>query len=174
MARRTIKGALENFRLQHLRRRPLQRLSVRAIFTAPNYWNDGAQPAWFTQQLAAAGTHSSSNYVIVLHHEDSTASSPPSGLSTIESAEKSKESLSIVGHSHFWQWGTGGPYSETNARQLLVGNGGAPLTSGTNSSTVNTSDYGFTTVMRQADGSLQIINYNYSTGEAVNTVTDAP
>jgi hypothetical protein len=144
------------------------------IFTAPNYWTGTSQSSWVTSQISAAGTPSSSNYVIVIHHEDSTASSPPKGLSTIESAESGHETLSIVGHSHFWQFGTGGPYSESNARQLLVGNGGAPLTSGSNSSTVNTSVYGYTTIMRQSDGSLLITGYDESTGTAVNTATVSP
>jgi hypothetical protein len=144
------------------------------IITAPNYWRGTQQSSWVTQQISAAGTHSSSNYVFVIHHEDATASSPPAGLAPIESAEADVETLSIVGHSHFWQWGTGGPYHETNARQLLVGNGGAPLTSETNSSTVNSADYGYTLVTRQADGSLTMVNYNYRTGAAVNTATVQP
>ena len=144
------------------------------IFTAPNYWKGTQQSSWVSERIAAAGTPSSSNYVFVMHHEDSTASSPPAGLATIEAAESGHETLSIVGHSHFWQYGSGGVYHETNSRQLLVGNGGAPLTSGTNSSTVNTSVYGYTTVTRQSNGSLLIVGYDQSTGAAVNTVTVQP
>jgi hypothetical protein len=134
------------------------------IFTAPNYWNN-TQETWVSQQVTAAGTHSSSNYVFVIHHEDSTATTAP-GLSPIESVEATPETISIVGHSHFWQWGSGGTYNETNAKELLVGNGGVPTTQATN--------LGYTTVLRQADGSLTVTNYDYMTNQAVNTVTVAP
>ncbi len=128
------------------------------IFVAPNYWNS-TQQSWLTTQLAAAGTSSKSNYIFVIHHEDATAGAPTS-LSTIESAEKSVETVSIVGHSHTWAHGG------SNSKELLVGNGGVPSTSDKN--------LGYTTVLRQSNGELVISNYDFITREVVNTYTVTP
>lgn len=128
------------------------------IFVAPNYWNS-TQQSWLTSQLAAAGTSSKSNYIFVIHHEDATAGNP-SSLSTIESAEKKVETLSIVGHSHTWAHGG------SNPKELLVGNGGVPSTSLQN--------LGFTTVSRQTNGDLVVSNYDFMTLQVVNTYTVTP
>jgi hypothetical protein len=128
------------------------------IFVAPNYWNS-TQQSWLTSQLAAVGTSSQSNYIFVVHHEDATAGAPTS-LSTIESAEKNVETVSIVGHSHTWSHGG------TNSKELLVGNGGVPSTSDKN--------LGYTTVQRQSNGDLVISNYDFITLAAVNTYTVTP
>jgi hypothetical protein len=128
------------------------------IFVAPNYW-DTTQETWLKSQLAAAGTSSTSNYIFVIHHEDATAGDP-SSLSTIESAEKSVETVSIVGHSHTWAHGG------SNSKELLVGNGGVPSTSVQN--------LGYTTITRQANGQLVISNYDFMTLHVVNTYTVTP
>jgi hypothetical protein len=119
------------------------------IFVALNYWSS-AQQSWLTQQLAQSAT-----YTFVIHHESSSAGSP-SALSTVERMERSVETLSIVGHSHTWVGSSG-------SKELLVGNGGAPLTgSGT---------YGYTTVLRQSNGSLVVTNYDYQSNQVKNTFT---
>jgi hypothetical protein len=119
------------------------------IFVALNYWSS-TQQSWLTQQLAQSAT-----YTFVIHHENSSAGSP-SPLSTVEQMERSVETLSIVGHSHTWAGSSG-------SKELLVGNGGAPVTGG--------ATYGYTTVLRQSNGSLVVTNYDYQSNQAKNTYT---
>ncbi len=135
------------------------------IFVAPNYWNS-TQQSWLNSQLSAAGASSTSNYVFVIHHEDYSAGNP-SSLNTIETAEQPTETISIVGHSHTWNHGTAdGSSGKVNAKQLLVGNGGVPSTSLQN--------LGYTTVLRQPNGTLVVTNYDYLTNQVVNTYTVTP
>jgi hypothetical protein len=119
------------------------------IFVALNYWSS-AQQSWLTQQLAQSAT-----YTFVIHHENSSAGSP-TPLSTVEGMEGSVETLSIVGHSHTWAGSSG-------SKELLVGNGGAPVTGG--------ATYGYTTVLRQPNGSLVVTNYDYQSNQVKNTFT---
>jgi hypothetical protein len=58
--------------------------------------------------------------------------------------------LAIVGHSH--------TYERTGPREVLVGNGGAPLTGSKN--------YGFAVVSQSADRSLGVDMIDYSSGLA--------
>ena len=114
--------------------------SAKFIILALNYWSD-AQETWFASQLAGPST----TYTFVVHHEQNGASDGPPSLATVEGMEAGHETLSLVGHSHIWQFTGSQP-------QVIVGNGGAPLDASGNV-------YGFTLVSRQPDGSIQGTNY---------------
>ena len=114
--------------------------SAKFIVLALNYWST-AQQTWFANQLAGPAT----TYTFVVHHEQNGASDGPPSLATVESMEAGHETLSLVGHSHIWQFTSSQP-------QVIVGNGGAPLDASGNV-------YGFTLIARQADGSLEGTNY---------------
>jgi len=62
--------------------------------------------------------------------------------------------LLIVGHTHTYSH-----YSST--KEVVVGIGGAPLTSGT--------DYGYAVVVRNADGTITVTVYNYSSHAVIDT-----
>lgn len=60
--------------------------------------------------------------------------------------------LAIVGHTH--------TYSKSGAREVIIGNGGAPLTSsGTSAS------YGFALVQQRADNAIQVDMIDSMTGQ---------
>jgi hypothetical protein len=112
--------------------------TAKFIFVAPNFWDPSVQPTWFKTALAANTT-----YTFVIHHENRTTTSPPSSLSSIESAESGKETVSIVGHQHQWSW---------SKPEVIIGNGGAPLNTGYD-------QYGFTLFSQQCDGSILVTPY---------------
>jgi hypothetical protein len=65
----------------------------------------------------------------------------------------------ITGHTH--------SYSHVPAyREIIVGNGGAPLTSSTN--------YGYVIVSRQPDGTLQTTSYDYMSHAIVEQFSVTP
>jgi hypothetical protein len=117
------------------------------IFVALNYWNT-TQQSWLQTQLATSAT-----YTFVIHHEGSTAGSP-TALATVESMEKGHETLSIVGHSHEWQYNSSVP-------EVIIGNGGAPLAT-------SNQTYGYTIFNRQPNGNIMVTAYDYSTNTAVS------
>ena len=56
--------------------------------------------------------------------------------------------LAIVGHTH--------TYGKTGAKQVTIGNGGAPLTGG--------GTYGYGIVSQRADGAIEVDMIDYATG----------
>ena len=62
--------------------------------------------------------------------------------------------LLIVGHTHEYS-------HEARDKEIIDGIGGAPLTSGTN--------YGYTIVSRNADGTLTVTTYDYSSHKVIDT-----
>ena len=61
--------------------------------------------------------------------------------------------LSIVGHTH--------TYERSGPREVIIGNGGAPLSGGV--------DYGFGMISQQGDGSIAVDVIDYTTGLADST-----
>jgi cation diffusion facilitator CzcD-associated flavoprotein CzcO len=62
--------------------------------------------------------------------------------------------LMIVGHTHEYR-------HESYDKEIIVGNGGAPLTSGTN--------YGYVIVSRNASGTLTVTAYDYMSHATLDT-----
>jgi predicted phosphodiesterase len=58
--------------------------------------------------------------------------------------------LLLAGHTHTFDY-------SPSQRQVIIGNGGAPLS--------GSSNYGFALVERQADGSILVAARDYQTGE---------
>ena len=122
--------------------------TAKVIIVACNYWGT-AEQSWLTTTLAKPTT-----YTILARHEPKAANTGPC-VNTVESMMSSSSyDLSLVGHTHEFSGSSG-------SKEIIVGNGGAPLTSGT---------YGFTTVERLSTG-WQIKNYDYSTMLPVTTYT---
>jgi hypothetical protein len=122
--------------------------SAKFVFVACNAWNS-TQASWLDQQLAVSST-----YTFVVRHESVSAVSqtPCSQSQTIIDAHPL--TLLVVGHTHEYR-------HESYDKEIIVGNGGAPLTSGTN--------YGYVIVERNSTGTLKVTAYDYMTHAVLDT-----
>jgi hypothetical protein len=119
--------------------------SAKFVFVAANAWST-AEESWFDAAMARPTT-----YTFVVRHEPASAATAP-GVGPSEAVMARRPyTLAIVGHSH--------TYRHERAREVLVGNGGAPLSS---------KDYGFALVSQRADGSgaLDVDMIDWQTGLA--------
>lgn len=116
--------------------------TAKLVFVACNAW-DAGQASWLDAALAEPTT-----YTFVVRHEgvDALSGSPCSASQPI--LEAHPLTLLIVGHTHTYR-------HQPSARQVIVGNGGAPLTSGRN--------YGYAVVARRDDGAIALTAYDYLT-----------
>jgi hypothetical protein len=114
--------------------------TAKFVFIACNAW-DSTQASWLDQQLAMTTT-----YTFVVRHESVSAVSGAPCPASDSSINAHPFTLRIVGHSHYYQ-------HYASDKEIIVGNGGAPLTSGTN--------YGYVIVKRNSDGTLTVTAYDY-------------
>ena len=122
--------------------------TAKLVFVACNAW-DSTQASWLDQTLSQAST-----YTFVIRHESTSAvSSAPCGASD-STIDAHPLTLRIVGHSHYYS-------HVSSSKEIIVGNGGAPLTSGTN--------YGYVIINRNSDGSLTVTAYDYQSGSVLDT-----
>jgi hypothetical protein len=122
--------------------------TAKVIILACNYWST-TQQSWLSTELAKPTT-----YTFVVRHEPASATTAPC-VSDVESLLASNPyNLSLVGHTHHFQ---------ANGKEIIVGNGGAPLTAGTTS-------YGYATVEQTAAGFV-VTDYDQATGAAVSSTT---
>jgi hypothetical protein len=127
--------------------------TAKFVFVACNAW-DSAQAKWLDGELAKPTT-----YTFVVRHEPvlSAMGSPcPASDTTIDAYPLA---LRIVGHTHLYG-------HDVANKQLVVGNGGAPLTSGAN--------FGYAMILRNADGTLTITMYDYMTHATMDSFTIPP
>ncbi len=123
--------------------------SAKFVFIAANAW-DQQQADWLEQVLSETET-----YTFVIRHEPDDTTAPgadPSAAIII----KHPFTLEIVGHTHTYRHTPG-------LRQIIVGNGGAPLTTGVN--------YGYVIVARNPDATLQVTSRDYQTLAIVDQFT---
>ena len=122
---------------------PTNAWTAKFVFVAANAW-DSTQSSWLSSTLSQSTT-----YTFIIRHESATASTAP-GVSPSEAIMKQYSyTLSIVGHAH--------TYSHPSTKEVLFGNGGAPLTSG---------NYGFGLFTQRSDGAIMVDAYDYSTLKA--------
>jgi len=122
---------------------PTNAWTAKFVFVAANAW-DSAQASWLQSTLAQPTT-----YTFIVRHESASAYTAP-GVTPSENIMKQYPyTLSIVGHSH--------THDHPSGKEVLFGNGGAPLTGGT---------YGFGLVTQRSDGTIQVDAYDYSTVSA--------
>ncbi|HSY23845.1 MAG TPA: metallophosphoesterase [Polyangiaceae bacterium] len=139
--------------------------SAKFIFVAANAWNS-TQQTWLQATLAVPTT-----YTFVIRHEPANANTAPGTTPSetlLASAFKGGTlTLSITGHTHLVQLpgGTqpyGDSFGSTEAYEIIVGVGGAPLDAG--------SYYGFGVATRRAsDGAIvtQMYESANSSGTAI-------
>jgi hypothetical protein len=116
--------------------------TAKVIFIAANAW-DAAQQAWLDAVLTEPTT-----YTFVVRHEPPDSNTAPGVEPTTLTLAKFPLTMLITGHTHTYQ-------HIPAYREIIVGNGGAPLTSAF--------DYGYVTVVRQSDGTLQVTSKDYQT-----------
>jgi len=127
--------------------------TAKFVFIAGNAWTD-EQALWLERVLSEDTT-----YTFVVRHEPHYSDTAPGvGPSTLILA-KHPLTMLITGHTH--------SYVHVPAyREIIVGNGGAPLTSSTN--------YGYVIIARQPDGTLQTTSYDYMSHAVVEQFSVTP
>jgi predicted phosphodiesterase len=127
--------------------------NAKFVFVACNAWSS-TQSSWLNQALSEQTT-----YTFVVRHESNSALSqtPCSASQSIISAHPM--TLLIVGHTHEYR-------HESYDKEIIVGNGGAPLTSGTN--------YGYVVVKRNSTGTLTVTTYDYMSHAVLDAFTITP
>lgn len=119
-----------------------QAWTAKFVFIAGNAWSS-AQATWLQSAMAKPTT-----YTFVVRHEPQAATTAP-GVSPSEAIlSQYPYTLKIVGHTH--------TYSHYG-REVVIGNGGAPLTGGV--------DYGYAIVSQRQDGAMQVDMIDYQTGQ---------
>jgi len=114
------------------------------VFVAANAW-DSAEGQWLDSTLAESTT-----YTFIVRHEAKAANTAPGVTPSEIIMAKYPYTLALVGHDH--------TYSRPGQREIIVGNGGAPITGSAN--------YGFALLNQRADGAIQVDMYDYQTGQA--------
>lgn len=115
------------------------------VFIAPNAWTSD-QATWFDHAMDRVTT-----YTFVVRHEGSNATTAPGVTPSEEILAAHPYTLAICGHTH--------TYDHPKRREVIVGNGGAPLVS-------STKGYGFAVLSQQPDGSIAVDMIDYASGRA--------
>ena len=121
--------------------------TAKLVFIAANAWSD-AQGTWLDQTLSAATT-----YTFVVRHEPADTTTTPGVTPSEAILAKYPYTLEIVGHTH--------EYGHPAPREVLIGNGGAPLSGSGN--------YGFGVYSQQSDGTIAVDAIDYASGLADGT-----
>jgi hypothetical protein len=121
--------------------------TAKFVFVAANAWDSGQQ-SWLDATMAQPTT-----YTFVVRHERSTVTEAPGVSPSNQIIAQHPYTLLIVGHTHTYQW--------LGNREVVVGNGGAPLTGGAN--------YGYLLVQQRSDGAIVCTMKDYQSGSAVQT-----
>ena len=121
--------------------------TAKVVFIAANSWTS-AQSTWLDSVLAKPTT-----YTFIVRHESSQASTAPGVSPSGTIIAKHPYTMLIVGHDH--------TYKRLTQKEVMVGNGGAPLTTG--------SVYGYGIARRRSDGAIQFTFYNYKTHAVLDT-----
>ena len=116
--------------------------SAKFVFIAGNAWS-ADEAAWLDLVLREPTT-----YTFVVRHEPPASDTAPAVSPSQMTMAKYPLTLLITGHTHTYQ-------HVPAYREIIVGNGGAPLTSLYN--------YGYVAVARQPDGTIQVTSSDYMT-----------
>jgi hypothetical protein len=114
------------------------------VFIAANAW-DSTQSSWLSSTLAMPTT-----YTFVIRHESSEADTAPGVSPSDTIIAANSVTLEIFGHTHSYEW--------YGTNQIIMGNGGAPLSGGV--------DYGYGLVRQQPNGNITVDEYDYQTQKA--------
>jgi hypothetical protein len=115
------------------------------LIVAANAWTSD-QASWLNVAMTRSTT-----YTFVVRHEGSNATAAPGVTPSERILASHPYTLAICGHTH--------TYDHPKRREVIVGNGGAPLSS-------STKGYGFAVVSQQGDGSIAVDMVDYVSGGA--------
>jgi hypothetical protein len=116
--------------------------TAKFVFIAANAW-DSTQSSWLDTTLAQATT-----YTFIVRHEPAEANTAPGVTPSETIMKKYPYTLAIVGHTH--------TYSHSG-QEVLIGNGGAPLT--------GSKDYGYGVFSQQSDKTITVDMVDYSSNQ---------
>jgi hypothetical protein len=126
--------------------------TAKFVFVAANAWDSG-QAAWLQSIMAQQTT-----YTFVVRHERSTVTAAPGVSPSNQIISQFPYTLLIVGHTHTYQW--------LGNREVVVGNGGAPLTGGVN--------FGYLLVQQRSDGAIVCTMKDYQSLAVMQTFVLTP
>jgi len=115
------------------------------LVLAANAWSS-EQGAWLDRAMSRATT-----YTFVVRHEGSNATAAPGVAPSERILAAHPYTLAICGHTH--------TYDHPARREVIVGNGGAPLSS-------SRKGYGFAVVSQQPGGAIAVDMIDYASGLA--------
>jgi hypothetical protein len=132
--------------------------TAKLVFVACNAWSS-AQATWLGTTLSQPTT-----YTFVVRHEGSIATTAPclSGTGSNNAGTIMAQhpyTLLIAGHTHTYAY-------YASEKQVIVGNGGAPLSGSIN--------YGYVVATQQSNGMMQFKEIDYSTNTVQSTFTVSP
>lgn len=116
--------------------------TAKFVFVAANAWSS-AQSTWLSAELSKPTT-----YTFVVRHEGSIATQAPGVTPSATIMSQHPYTLLLAGHTHTFSYFAG-------EKQVVTGNGGAPLSSNIN--------YGYVIAIQRADGSILFKAFDYST-----------
>ena len=121
--------------------------TAKVVVVAANAWND-EQAAWLEQALSVPST-----YTFVVRHEPNSADTAPGVTPSAAIIARHPLTLLIVGHTHTYQ-------HQASEHEVIIGNGGAPLSGGVN--------YGYSIISRRGDGAIELDEHDYMTNAMVD------
>lgn len=122
--------------------------TAKFVFIAANAW-DVTQAAWLQTEMAKPTT-----YTFVIRHEPVAADTAPGVKPSETILGKFPVTIRLVGHTHTY-------VHKEATRELVVGNGGAPLSSNV--------PYGYVIARRRPDDAIEFRAFDYSTGKVFST-----
>jgi hypothetical protein len=123
--------------------------TAKLIIVACNAW-DQTQSSWLQGELAKQTTHT-----FISRHEPTGTTAGPCVSDMDNLLRQSTYDLLIVGHSH--------TFAHYNANEVIIGNGGAPISGGT--------PYGYATIEQLVGGGFLVTQYDYSTAVPLSSFT---
>jgi predicted phosphodiesterase len=118
--------------------------TAKFLFVAANAWGTDQQ-TWLDTAMSRQTT-----YTFIVRHESASANTAP-GVDPSEAIMfKHPYTLAIVGHTH--------TYRRESQQQIIIGNGGAPISGGVN--------YGFGLFSQRPDGAIQVEMIDYQSGQS--------
>jgi len=122
--------------------------TAKFVFVAANAWTS-AQSSWFTSAMSQSTT-----YTFVVRHEGTTATTAPGVTPSAAIMSQHPYTILIAGHTHTYA-------HFPSDKEIIVGNGGAPLSGGVN--------YGYVIARQKPDGSIGFTAYDYSTNAVIES-----
>jgi hypothetical protein len=122
--------------------------TAKFVIIAANAW-DTTQETWLATELAKPTT-----YTFIVRHESVSANTAPGVTPSEAVIAKYPYTLAIIGHSHEYRY-------DAQTREIIVGNGGAPLSGGSN--------YGYVIARQRTDMTIVFTSYEYETNAVVQT-----